>query len=42
MSMSNKNILWLAATAVLFCTAMPANAQIEEIIVTAQKKEETA
>ena len=39
--MSNQNILWLAITAIFCFTAMPAKAQIEEIIVTAQKKEET-
>ena len=40
----NRNIqiiLWLATTAIFCVTAVPANAQIEEIIVTAQKKEES-
>ena len=41
MSTRLENILWLAVAAIFCITAMPASAQIEEIIVTAQKKEET-
>ena len=42
MSRNLQNTLWLAVATIFCITAMPASAgQIEEIIVTAQKKEET-
>jgi hypothetical protein len=41
MNKNLQNMLWLAVATIFCIAAMPASAQIEEIIVTAQKKEET-
>lgn len=41
MSSNKPEFIWLPAIAIFSLTTVPASAQIEEIIVTAQKKEET-